>query len=278
MASPNMTTRMVEAEAARGADVPARAQVVPPAIVAFLDALGDMAYLTRDAIRYALTRPPAWRTIVEQLEQVGWRSLSIVNLTALSTGMVLALQLGHSLDRFGAKPFVSRIVGVSLVREMGPILTALMIGGRVGAGITAEIGTMAVTEQVDAIRALGASPVRALVVPRMVALIVMLPALTVIGDLVGVLGGLIISLTELHVGPSFYINSLLQGLMLNDVISGIGKSFFFAFFIGIIACRNGLRVTGGADGVGRATTATVVAASITVLVADFFLTKLFLVS
>ena len=269
---------MVEAEAARGPDVSGRAPALPPGLIAFLDALGDMAYLTRDAIRYALRRPPSWDVCVDQLEQIGWRSLSIVNLTALSTGMVLALQLGHSLDRFGAKPFVSRIVGVSLVREMGPILTALMIGGRVGAGITAELGTMAVTEQVDAIRALGGSPVRALVVPRLGALLLMLPVLTVIGDLVGILGGLLISITEMHVGASFYFNSLLQGLMLNDVLSGIGKSFFFAYFIGIIACRNGLRVTGGADGVGRATTATVVAASITVLISDFFLTKLFLAS
>ncbi len=273
-----MTSRMVGVEVARTPDVSGRATLLPPALAGVFDALGEMAFLTRDALRYAFTRPPTWRLVVEQLEQIGWRSLSIVNLTALSTGMVLALQLGHSLDRFGAKTYVSRIVGVSLVREMGPILTALMIGGRVGAGITAELGTMAVTEQVDAIRALGASPVRALVVPRMAALLVMLPALTVIGDLVGILGGLLISVTELRVSTDFYMNSLMNGLMVEDVLSGIGKSFFFAYFIGIIACRNGLGVTGGADGVGRATTATVVMASITVLVSDFFLTKLFLLS
>jgi phospholipid/cholesterol/gamma-HCH transport system permease protein len=273
-----MTSRMIEAEAARTPGVPGRAPLLSPSVVALVDALGELTFLTRDTLRYAVRRPPPWRTVVEQLEQIGWRSLSIVNLTALSTGMVLALQLGHSLDRFGAKTYVSRIVGVSLVREMGPILTALMIGGRVGAGITAELGTMAVTEQVDAIRALGASPIRALVVPRMAALLVMLPVLTVIGDLVGILGGLLISVTELRVSADFYMNSLLQGLMLDDVLSGIGKSFFFAYFIGIIACRNGLAVTGGADGVGRATTTTVVAASITVLLSDFFLTKLFLLS
>jgi phospholipid/cholesterol/gamma-HCH transport system permease protein len=172
--------------------------------------------------------------------------------------------------------FVSRIVGMSLVRELGPVLTALMIGGRVGAGITAELGSMAVTDQIDAIRALGASPVRNLVVPRLVAILVMLPVLTIIGDLVGVLGGLLISVSELNVSADFYLNSLIQVLLLEDVVSGLGKSFFFAYFIGIIACRNGLGVTGGADGVGRATTQTVVAASITVLVSDFFLTKFFL--
>ena len=266
---------MVGAAAPAGAG---RAGRAVSAATEFVDALGELALLSRDALRYAIRRPPPWSTVVDQLEQIGWRSLSLVNLTALSLGMVLTLQLGHSLERFGAKMFVSRILGVSMVREMGPILTALMIGGRVGAGITAELGTMAVTEQVDALRALGASPVRALVVPRMVALFLMLPALTVIADFVGVMGGLVIGVTELRVSADFYFNQLLYGMMTDDVLSGLGKSVFFAYFIGIIACWNGLRVTGGADGVGRATTATVVAASITVLVADFFLTKLFLAS
>jgi len=153
-----------------------------------------------------------------------------------------------------------------------------MIGGRVGAGITAELGSMAVTDQIDAVRALGASPVRNLVVPRLIAIVAMLPVLTVIGNLVGVLGGLVLSVTQLNVSADFYLNSLLQVLLLDDVVSGIGKSFFFAYFIGIIACHNGLTVVGGADGVGRATTRTVVAASITVLVSDFFLTKLFLLT
>jgi phospholipid/cholesterol/gamma-HCH transport system permease protein len=269
-----MNRAMTGAEAARTSGT----SLVPSALLAFVDALGEMALLSRDAVRSVLSRPPEWRVVVQQLEQIGWRSLSIVNLTALSTGMVLALQLGHSLERFGAKMFVSRLVGVSLVREMGPILTALMIGGRVGAGIAAELGTMAVTEQVDALRALGASPVRALVVPRLIALIVMLPALTVIADMVGILGGLVIGATELRVSPEFYVNSLFQVMVVQDVLSGIGKSVFFAYFIGIIACRNGLRVTGGADGVGRATTRTVVEASIAVLVSDFFLTKLFLLA
>src|SRR5579885_3369422 len=264
---------MVRAEGARAAEAGMRPNALPPTVATAVDALGGMAYLARDAVRSILKRPPEWRLVLEQLE---WRSLSIVNLSTLFTGMVLALQLGTYMERFGAKMFVSRIVGISLLRELGPVLTALMVGGRVGAGITAELGSMAVTEQVDAIRALGASPVRNLVVPRLLAILVMLPALTVIGNLVGVLGGLVLSVTELHVDADFYVHSLLQVLVVNDVVSGIGKSFFFAFFIGIIACHNGLTVTGGADGVGRATTATVVVASITVLISDFFLTKLFL--
>jgi len=269
---------MMRAEAARTPEAGGRAALLPPGVVAFLEAVGAIALLTRDAVHWARRRPPAWRFVAEQLDQVGWRSLSIVNLTALFTGMVLALQLGNYLARFGAKMFVSRIVGMSLVRELGPVLTALMIGGRVGAGITAELGSMAVTDQIDAIRALGASPVRNLVVPRLVAVLVMLPVLTIIGDLVGVLGGLLLSVTELNVSSDFYVNSLVQVLLLGDVFSGIGKSVFFAYFIGIIACHNGLTVTGGADGVGRATTRTVVAASITVLISDFFLTKLFLMT
>jgi phospholipid/cholesterol/gamma-HCH transport system permease protein len=269
---------MVGAGVVRAPESGAHAARLPAGLLSFVDALGEMAFLTRDAVRTLVRRPPAWRDVVDQLDQIGWRSLSIVNLTALSMGMVLALQLGNFLERFGAKMFVSRIVGVSLVREMAPILTALMLGGRVGAGITAEHGTMAVTEQIDAIRALGASPVRTLVVPRLVAILVMMPMLTAIADLVGVLGGLFISTTELRVSSVFYWNSLLYGMMMQDVFSGLGKSVFFAYFVGIIACRNGLRVTGGADGVGRATTASVVAASITILVADFFLTKLFLLS
>lgn len=245
-------------------------------LVTAVDTLGDLALLTRDSFRFAVRRPPAMRLVLEQLEQIGWRSLSIVGLTAIFTGMVLALQLGTYMERFGAKMFVSRIVGVSLVRELGPVLTALLFGGRVGAGITAELGSMAVTEQVDAVRALGASPIRNLVVPRLIATLIMLPALSVIGDVLGILGGLFIGVTELNVTADFYLNSLLQILLLQDVLSGLGKSVFFAYFIAIIACYNGLRVTGGADGVGRATTATVVAASITILVSDFFLTKLFL--
>jgi phospholipid/cholesterol/gamma-HCH transport system permease protein len=238
--------------------------------------LGGMVLLARDLGRAMVRRRWDGRLILAQLEQIGVRSLSIVALTAIFTGMVLALQMGTFLGKFGAKIFVSRIVGLSLMREMGPVLTALMISGRVGAGITAELGSMKVTEQIDAIRALGADPVRKLVLPRIVALVVMLPLLTVLADLLGVIGGLLISVTELGLGAEFYFTSLLQYLTFGDLFSGIGKTAFFAAFIGLIACYNGLQAEGGADGVGRATTATVVMSSITVMVSDFFLTKLFL--
>lgn len=242
----------------------------------FLQALGELTLLSIQSARAALRPPWEGRLILEQLEQVGVRSLSIVNLTAAFMGMVLALQMGNFLAKFGAQIFVSRIVGISLLREMAPVLTALMVGGRVGAGITAELGSMKVTEQIDAIRSLGADPIKKLVVPRMIALLVMLPLLAVIADAVGIAGGCLISVTELQTSVEYYATSLLQALVFSDLLSGLGKAVFFAYFIGIIACRNGMNVSGGADGVGRATTATVVASSVTVLVSDFFLSKLFL--
>lgn len=214
--------------------------------------------------------------ITEQMEQIGVRSLSIVTVTAVFTGMVLALQMGNYLTRFGAKPYAGRILALSMLREMGPVLTALMIAGRVGSGITAEIGSMKVTEQIDAMRSLGINPIQKLVLPRLLALIVMLPLLTILADFVGILGGLFMSVVELDISGSFYLNSIIQFIRFRDLLSGLGKTFFFAFFIATIACYNGLQVSGGADGVGRATTRTVVTASITILVSDFFLTKLFL--
>lgn len=239
------------------------------------DYLGGLGLLSYETARCFRKR---WEAglMLEQMERIGVRSLSIVLLTALFTGMVLALQMGNYLTRFGAKPYAGRILALSMLREMGPVLTALMIGGRVGAGITAEIGSMNVTEQIDAMRSLGINPIQKLVLPRLVALLVMLPLLTVLADFVGVLGGLFISSLELDIPADFYLNSIVQFIKFQDLLSGLGKTFFFAFFIALIACYNGLQVSGGADGVGRATTQTVVTTSITILVSDFFLTKLFL--
>jgi len=237
--------------------------------------LGGLGLLCYEAVR-CLHKRWEGQLILGQMERIGVRSLSIVLLTAVFTGMVLALQMGNYLTRFGAKPYAGRILALSMLREMGPVLTALMIGGRVGAGITAELGSMQVTEQIDAMRSLGINPVQKLVLPRLAALMIMLPLLTVLADFVGVMGGLFISVMELDISADFYLNSIIQFIKFQDLFSGLGKTFFFAFFIGIIACYNGLQVTGGADGVGQATTQTVVTTSITTLVSDFFLTKLFL--
>lgn len=188
--------------------------------------------------------------------------------------MVMALQLGYFLAQFGAKMFVGRVVGLAIISELGPVLTALMIGGRVGAGMAAELGTMKVTEQVDALRALGTDPIAYLVVPRLFAVIVMLPLLTALADMIGVLGGMMVASGELSVPAAFYGRSLLQFLTIGDLMRSLAKSVVFAVIIGGVACYNGLNTRGGADGVGRATTRTVVVASITVLISDFFLTKL----
>jgi len=242
----------------------------------FFEQLGELGLLTWDVVRYLFRRPFETSLFIEQLDNIGWRSLNVVNLTAIFTGMVLALQMGGFLSRFGAKIYVSRIMGISLLREMGPVLTALMIGARVGAGIAAELGSMTVTEQVDAMRALASNPVKKLVVPRVLATIVILPVLTMIADAVGLFGGLLIAVTQLGVSAEFFYTSLIRNVGLSDLLSGLGKAFFFGYLISIIACHKGLGTRGGADGVGRATTSAVVAASISILVADFFLTKLFL--
>ncbi len=245
-------------------------------IYLFLDELGEVGVLTGDFFRYLVRRPFEGRLLLDQLDAVGVRSVNVVNLTAIFSGMVLALQMGQFLAKFGAKIYVSRIMGLSLLREMGPVLSALMVAARVGAGITAELGTMKVTEQIDAMRSLATSPVKKLVVPRVLATIIMMPVLTVLADAIGLLGGLVISVTQLGVSADYFYSSLIQNVQLEDLLSGLGKSVFFGFDFAIIACSKGLSATGGADGVGRATTSAVVAASITVLISDFFLTKFFL--
>jgi phospholipid/cholesterol/gamma-HCH transport system permease protein len=205
------------------------------------------------------------------------QSLTITNVTLLFTGMVLAVQTSYSLKSYGGQSFVGDLLALSIVRELGPVLTALMVAGRVGAGITAELGSMTVTEQVDALRVLAANPVKKLVVPRVGALLIALPLLTVLADVVGLFGGMVMAVSEIGQSRAYFVSHVVLALRVQDVTSGIGKSVFFAFFIGIIACFNGLNATGGADGVGKATTNTVVTASIAIIISDFFLTKFFLV-
>lgn len=241
---------------------------------AFFIESGALAILTARAFA-AMVRPPyEWRSWVRQMHQIGVRSIGVAAIITTFTGMVLALQAALSLSQLGIKYYVGTLVSKSLVRELGPVLTALVVGGRIGAGMTAEIGTMKVTEQIDALRSMAADPVKKLVVPKLGATLVMLPALTIVGDLLGILGGMVISVTHLNLTARFYLNNVLQALTLNDLFSGVGKAFFFAYFIAIVGCYNGLNARGGADGVGRATTNTVVVASILVIISDFFLTQL----
>ncbi len=242
----------------------------------YLEEFGGMVRLGWSALRLAPRRPFEVELWVEQLYQLGVRSLTITNVTLLFTGMVLAIQTAYSLAVYGVKSFVGDIVALSVVRELGPVLTALMVAGRVGAGITAELGSMAVTEQIDALRALAASPVRKLVIPRVGALVVALPILTILADTVALFGGLVMGVIEIGQTRVYYLNHVMGALTVQDIISGVGKTVFFAFFIGIIACYNGMGARGGADGVGKATTNTVVMSSIAVIISDFFLTKMFI--
>ena len=224
----------------------------------------------------ALVRPPyEFRSWLSQMGHLGVSSLGVASVTTLFTGMVLALQTAYSLPELGVKYYIGSVVSKSLTRELGPVLVALIVGGRIGSGMTAELGTMKVTEQVDAMRSMAADPIKKLVVPKLAATLVMLPVLTVLGDLLGILGGLFVAVNQLNLSVGLYINDVVQTLTMEDVFNGLGKSVFFACFIAIIGCHNGLTASGGAEGVGHATTRTVVWASIMVLVSDFFLTKLF---
>jgi phospholipid/cholesterol/gamma-HCH transport system permease protein len=258
------------------------AQLVAPGPVArlggrvldALDGVGEFSMLALATLR-ATWRPrfPAAATL-EQLAAVGARSTAIVAITAVFTGMVLALQTGFALSRFGAKPYVGSIVGLSIVRELGPVLAALMVGGRVGAGIASELGSMKVTEQVDAIRVMGADPVQKLVLPRVLATTLALPLLTFTAIVLGVLGGMLVADLQFHITPRFYLQTVTTTVTLADFFAGVLKTFVFGWIIAMVGCFVGLSTEGGTAGVGRATTRAVVVASIAVLVSDFFLTKL----
>jgi phospholipid/cholesterol/gamma-HCH transport system permease protein len=225
-------------------------------------------------LRAGVSRPFYYHDLVEQLEAIGVGSLTVVLLTGFFTGAVLALQSGVTLDQFGARPVVGRLVSASMVKELGPVLTALMLAGRVGSGIAAELGSMVVTDQISALRALGTDPVRKLVVPRVMAGLFMAPILTIIADFVGIIGGGVIAVTQLQVAWSVYRTSVIDGLYVEDAWMGIIKPFVLGFVIVSIGCHVGLRTRGGTQGVGRATTQAVVAASVAVLAVDFFLTRL----
>lgn len=215
-----------------------------------------------------------FREMVRQIEALGMRSLSITVLTAMFTGMVMAIQLGYVIARFGATEYVGNALVISFFRELGPVLTTLLVGGRIGAGMTAELGSMSVTEQIDAIKALGADPVVKLVVPRALAVCLSLPLLAALADIIGVAGGMLICKYEFGISFDFYIASVMDSGKLMDYFSGIAKTVIFGYFIAIISCYMGFVTRGGTEGVGSATTRTVVITSVNTLILDFFLTKL----
>src|SRR5215470_4161415 len=214
--------------------------------------------------------------VVHEIEVMGVRSLGVALVAAVFTGMVFALQSAINMARFGAEAYVGPVSALAILRELGPVLTAILVGGKVASGITAELGSMKVTEQIDALRMLGVNYIKRLIVPRLLAAVVVFPLLTVLSDVIGVLGGLVIMVTERGADMYAYWNTTTYWVLPRDFLTGIIKSAFFGVVVTLIGCYNGLSTEGGTEGLGRATTATVVHVTMGVIVSDFFLTKLFL--
>jgi phospholipid/cholesterol/gamma-HCH transport system permease protein len=225
-----------------------------------------------------LALPPAYLALVaREIDTIGVRSLTVALTAALFTGMVLALQSAVNMARFGAENYVGPVVALSILRELGPVLTAILVGGKVASGITAELGSMRVTEQIDALRALGVNFIKRLVVPRVLAALFVFPLLTVLADAVGLVGGMLVVVFERDVDTFLYWNTIAYWVVLKDFLTGIFKSLVFGVLVTLIGCYNGLATTGGTEGLGRSTTATVVQVAMSVIISDFFLTKLMLI-
>lgn len=242
----------------------------------FFTVMGEMTVLLKDCITASFSRPFYFNRMTEQILVLGVGSLSITAWIGLVMGLVMTLQFGYGFAKFGGTLYIPALVSMSLTREMAPIFTSLLVAGRIGSGMVAEIGSMNVTNQIDAIRALGTSPVRVLVVPRLLAAVISLPLLTVLADFLGIIGGLFICQIEFDMTAGFYFNKVLDSIKFADVYTGLLKTVFFAVIITIVACYKGFRTKDGTRGVGNSTTWVVVTSSIMILIADFFLGKLFL--
>ncbi|MBT4769782.1 MAG: ABC transporter permease [Rhodospirillaceae bacterium] len=240
----------------------------------FLTATGRLSLFTFSALYHAVTPPFYPRLIVQQMISIGYFSLPVVGLTAIFTGMVLALQSYTGFSRFSAESAIPNVVVLSITRELGPVLAGLMVAGRVGAAMAAEIGTMRVTEQIDALVTLSTNPFKYLVGPRLIAGVTMLPILVLIADVIGILGGYLVSVYKLGFNPTTYLINTWNFFEVEDLNSGLIKAAVFGFIISLLGCYNGYNSRGGAQGVGAATTTAVVTASILILCSDYFLTEL----
>jgi phospholipid/cholesterol/gamma-HCH transport system permease protein len=234
---------------------------------------GEVYKLFVQSVHGSLTRPFYWGRLFEQIIHLGVGSLSITLVIGFVTGLVMTLQFGYGLAKFGGTLYVPAIVSLSLVKEICPIFTSLLIAGRIGSGMSAEIGAMQVTQQVDAIRALGTSPIRVLVVPRVLATVISLPLLATLSSFVGIVGGLLIAMLEFNMPVGFYINKVLNTVTLVDVFGSMAKVFFFALIIALLACYRGFKTSEGTQDVGKAAQWVVVRTSIIILISDFFLSK-----
>lgn len=243
--------------------------------IGFIKYFGGMSVLMAETLFWIPIPPLRRRQIMEHMSKIGVDSLPIVSLISLFTGMVLALQSAYQMQKISAEMYIASLVALSMTRELGPVLTALIVAGRVGASITAELGTMKVTEQIDALETLATNPIKYLVVPRFLALIVILPLLTLYADVIGGFGGYIIGTTKLNISHAMYMKNTWDPLKYKDIFTGLIKSFFFAIIICIVACYEGMTTEGGAEGVGRATTSSVVTSFILIIASDCFFTALF---
>ena len=237
--------------------------------------IGGTSQLAKQCAKELFTKPLYVNLLFVQLHSIGTRSIPLIFVVAASIGMVMALQYGIGLEKFGGKLYIPKLVSVSIIRELGPAFASLMFAARVGAGITSEIASMVVTQQVDAIRALGTSPIKKIVIPRVLACLIALPLLTVFANAIGVMGGLVVGTLDLGLDPNFYLQKMRSSIQLADYFSGFGKTIFFSFFVSLPSCYFGLNTTKGTRGVGGATTKAVVVSCILILIGDYFLTKLF---
>lgn len=241
--------------------------------LAVIEHFGEIGRMTAQATIAMFRRPFEVQSTLYQMESLGVRSVGIASVTSLFVGMVMAVQFAFGLQKFGGMEYTGRIIGISFSRELAPTLTAVIVGGRIGAGIAAELGSMAVTEQIDAIRALGADPVKKLVVPRLLASVVVMPVLGAFALVLGFAGAMGITAAQFGIPAGFFLRTSLGAVTFGDYFSGLYKTPFFGAIIALIGCHFGLITRGGTEGVGQATTRTVVAISIAILMADFFLTK-----
>ncbi len=237
--------------------------------------IGGTSMLFIRTLMWIPVRPIKRMHIINQMKKVGIDSLPIVFLTSLFTGIVLALQSAYQMQKFQAEMYIASLVALSMTRELGPVLTALVVAGRVGASITAELGTMRVTEQIDALETLATNPIKYLVIPRFLALLVMLPLLTIYADIIGIIGGYIVGVGRLGVSSSMYMRMTWEPMVYKDIFTGLAKAVCFAVIICIVACYEGMNTEGGAEGVGKSTTLAVVTSFILIITADCLITALF---
>ena len=250
-------------------------QPIGSVFLSFLATVGRLTLFTGRSVSHCF-RPPFYpRILFRQMIEIGYYSLPVVGLTAVFAGMVLALQSYTGFSRFSAEGAIANVVVLSITRELGPVLAGLMVAGRVGAAMAAEIGTMRVTEQIDALTTLSTNPVKYLVVPRLLAGVLMMPLLVFVADIIGVFGGYLVAVFKLGFNPSNYIQNTWDFLEASDVISGLVKASAFGFLISLMGCYHGYNSKGGAQGVGAATTNAVVSASILILCFDYILTEMF---